>query len=255
MMDLLEPLDTKHQAIIDALPEDKREPYLELFAMTQRTRVAYGYPANPADMLTFEEMKAGEMRNAEAVTMKVITELAGTKAGEDWLKRWLNAMPVSDRDLPSFAYHTVTQDCWTPEQELDLVCWAWTDPEWPEGNYGARVWRELWERIGFVHERLDEDDTKERDQSLPTAPVRLYRGAIASRKKGMAWTPDLDRAKWFARRLSPTTGTRNGGLRVARVWTTLCPPDRVYARFDGRREEEWVIDTRGLRIEPYEGTD
>jgi hypothetical protein len=61
----------------------------------------------------------------------------------------------------------------------------------------------------------------------------------------MAWTTDVEKARWFARRaslISKTTGKGDGVVVEA-----LVPPDGVLAALFGeRREAEIVVDPRTL---------
>ena len=63
----------------------------------------------------------------------------------------------------------------------------------------------------------------------------------------MAWTDDRATAEWFAR-----AGIR--GREASQVWTADVAPDRLLAWIHegGRRESEYVINTRGLRVVPFE---
>jgi hypothetical protein len=147
------------------------------------------------------------------------------------------ARPTHNRDLPYFAFATVTAGCYTPLGALDIVEDAWVQPEWPEANYGTPMWRTMFQQVGYLH--LDEDG---QPQPRPEVVPTLWRGAIPSRRKGMAWTSDRERAEWFVRRWQP-----GGSFRKASLWRLDdVPADRVFARFDGRGEHEWALDTRGL---------
>lgn len=81
----------------------------------------------------------------------------------------------------------------------------------------------------------------------PAGPVRLYRGAPRSHRFRMAWTDDRATAEWFAR-----AGIRS--REASQVWTADVAPDRLLARMHegGRGESEYVINTRGLRVVPFE---
>jgi len=68
----------------------------------------------------------------------------------------------------------------------------------------------------------------------------------------MAWTSELDKARWFARRFVDVPGQR----RTTAVFTALIEPAYVLARCNGREgEQEYVVDTLALprgRIHRYE---
>jgi hypothetical protein len=67
----------------------------------------------------------------------------------------------------------------------------------------------------------------------------------------MAWTSELDKARWFARRF---VGVPDMGGTTA-VFTALIEPAYVLAHCDGREgEQEYVVDTLALArgsIHPY----
>lgn len=256
LSELIEPLPPKWTRLLEAIDDEgHRKQYRELLASTQHVRVAYGFPANPPEPLTMEQMKRGETHNAELAVESAVVMHGGKKDGKDWLHLWLDHSPNHSRDLPYFAYSTIMADCWTEDEETDLVAWAWTDPAWPEANLGTAPWRKLWDRVGYIHEvamESEDDDpsSKLRDFEKPTEPLVLYRGAIASRKRGMAWTTSLERAVWFRNHMSPANGVkRSGPLRQARVYRCVVPPERFYAHFEGRGEDEWVADVRSLQID------
>lgn len=142
------------------------------------------------------------------------------------------------RDLPAFALLVLMSRVLDEGTERDLAVFAWRAPEFPEGGDGA-LWRETWRRLGFCSDMEDEP--------APTETMRLYRGAVPRHKRGMAWTEDLDRARWFARRFPKSEHFGQGRVYVADV-----EPRRVFARISGRGEEEWVIDTQGLAIRTLE---
>lgn len=216
-----------------------REHWLSMLELRGETRQAYGYPAD-GPPLTMAEMKAGDVRNAELCAADVIVRHAGRRDIDecDYVRYWHGVRPTSNRDLPSFAHATVSAGCYTPAGARDLVADAWTQPEWPEGNYGAAFWRELFGQVGYLHRGRDEEDVLDPPAEVPT----LWRGAIHSRRKGLAWTTDRDRAVWFAERF-PADGSH---YKTAHLWRIDgLDPARVLARFDNRGESEWVVDVRG----------
>ena len=84
--------------------------------------------------------------------------------------------------------------CWhtMPEaQRPATLAYVWSIAEWPERALGTRLWVTLFRSVGFVSES---------GQPAPVEPLRIYRGATWGRRRGMAWTSDIDRARWFADR-------------------------------------------------------
>lgn len=242
MIELLEPLAPEVQAMLESLPDDRRESFADIIAMTQRSRVAHGYPANPPEPLTTQQIKEGEIRNNERAIEDAIREYGGKRI-TGWFRFWMDHGPVHFRDLPHFAFYTIFSDCWSPDEERDLVSWAWTECEFPEANLGTVPWRRLWARVGYLHETRDGES---RMGTPPAQKLTLYRGAIESRKRGLAWSGTETRARWFAERFS------GDSFEDGRVWKIVVPPERIYARFEGRGEDEWVIDARHLKVEEVE---
>lgn len=142
------------------------------------------------------------------------------------------------RDMPTFALLVIGSRVLDEETERDLAVFAWRAPEWPEQGDGV-LWRATWRRLGFCSDLEGEQP--------PTSPLALYRGAVPRYKRGMSWTADLDKARWFARRFPPSNYFGQG-----RVYAATVPPERVFARIADRGEDEWVIDTRGLAIKTLE---
>lgn len=201
-------------------------------------REQYGYPRE-GPPLTMEEQKAGEVANCELVTQEVMLEHCGKRdltSHSDFYRR-----ATSTRDAPYFVASLVAANCFEAEAAVEAVAWAWSIPEWPDANFGSAMWLRLFGRVGYFH-----DADHGIDLTPPEEVPTLWRGAISSRRKGLAWTSDRERAEWFANRWAP-----GGPFKQAHLWTYPAgsvPARRVLARFDGRGENEWVIDTR--RITP-----
>jgi|GEM_PF-4771555 len=113
---------------------------------------------------------------------------------------------------------------------------AWTMPDNPQGQLSQPVWLDYFERVGYL-----ENGTR---RPRPLLPITVWRGSVSSRRRRWSWTSDLDRAAWFATRLTAA------GLD-GRVWTTIAPPYAQLAHFygvDSRNEDEHVVNTKGLKI-------
>lgn len=117
--------------------------------------------------------------------------------------------------------------------ELSKVLWrAWrwqidhtTDPH-------QDVWREMFQAVGYQHDG--------RPAQRPMLARRLYRGAPVDKARGLSWTTNPGVARHFLTRHyeNPT------------VWTTVAAPWRFLAF--GSNESEYVLNTDGLPIEPYD---
>jgi hypothetical protein len=124
-----------------------------------------------------------------------------------------------------------------------LLAEVWSDAEWPEAALGTAAWVAMF-RIAHY--------------PTPNQPLTIYRGAIARYRTRMAWTTDIDRARWFAQRPRPSDA------RNAYVYSTVVEPSSVLCAIDevcadgGRHEGEIVVDPRTLgtinRVEPATST-
>jgi hypothetical protein len=216
------------------MPEEVRQ-HIEFL---RRLREAYHLPPGNGEPMTMEEMKRGEMLNALDAAERAILDHNCQQDMEpnDYFKYWLHR-PTNDRDLPGYAMLTAIAGCYTPDGLRDIVADAWSLPEFPEANYSADHWSVLFTLSGHIHSTPD-GIAPLKIRSIPV----LYRGAIHSRRKGLAWTSDRERAEWFANRFNdvPTFGTGH-------VWVLDgIPHGRVLGRFDNRGEDEWVINTKGM---------
>lgn len=136
-------------------------------------------------------------------------------------------------DLPARLWHAYLGDEFDSVSELAVgIEDAWTSAEFPERLLPEWEWNwlELFSAAGYL-----EGATR---APRPHSPLVLYRGAAKSRRRGMAWTCDLDRAAWFAKRFG------GGGC----VWRTFAPPLALLAHFASRNEDEFVLDTSHLSI-------
>jgi hypothetical protein len=123
--------------------------------------------------------------------------------------------------------------------EASTVPLAWATLQSPEEWLPRSVWRRLFSTTGYTV------DSRATDR--PSESVTLYRGAPAVRRFGMAWTPNRRIAEHFAAGEDPVYYGRGPG----RVWMATVEPWRLcaYVRYlAGRIEDEYVIDTRNLRM-------
>jgi hypothetical protein len=89
---------------------------------------------------------------------------------------------------------------------------VWMMPAHPESLLPLLDWVNLFRQAAFPR---------------PSEPVQLFRGALPSRRRGMAWTADPERAHWFAHRWEGNRGQH------ARVYSLTAPPDAVLCDVDG----------------------
>lgn len=102
------------------------------------------------------------------------------------------------------------------QDKIKAVHEAWTMAEWPEMILGRENWVRLFDESGFG--RNGEEASKE---TLPEI-VTLYRGSTVALRAGMAWTTDLEVARWFAGRFTGMDGTL-----PTHVWKIEIPRDAL----------------------------
>lgn len=115
---------------------------------------------------------------------------------------------------------------------------VWSAAEYPDRALPRPEWRHLFDRAGYTVDGVP--------SARPSEPVRLYRGAVehpVHRRRDWSWTDNRELAEAFA-----FSGLR--GRPPGVVWTMLVPPSSLLARIheSSRRESEYVVDTRGLRV-------
>ena len=111
-----------------------------------------------------------------------------------------------------------------------LLRWVWVDSEDPQ-IYGTDRLVALFGAAGFVTDEETHDGP-------PTEPIMVFRGTLPRWTRSLAWTRSMDIAVWFAQRYD-----RGGSVYEATV-----EPCDVLGMFDGRGEQEVVIDPKNIRI-------
>jgi hypothetical protein len=104
----------------------------------------------------------------------------------------------------------------------------------------------LFERVGFISDY---------GAARPTEPMTILRGVTdtpAWLARGMSWTTDLDKARWFSHRLDHLLDPqlkRLGTITVPQptVWSAEIAPEGVLALFYEQNELEVVVNPRRLR--------
>jgi hypothetical protein len=103
---------------------------------------------------------------------------------------------------------------------------TWRGAEFPELVLGRRPWLILFRAGGYFSDA---------GEDAPTEALRLYRAAPPRYARGMSWTRDRDRARWFAERWGLTG-------RPAFVYLVDAPPPAVLASIYLRGEQEVIVD-------------
>lgn len=110
----------------------------------------------------------------------------------------------------------------------------WSDMESPAYVYGCGTVVRWFRRAGFV----SDDPAVQR----PTEPITVWRGTQTCRSadgRGVSWTTDRDKARWFAARFAID--------EPGWVWEATVPPSGVLGMFTDRGEEEVVVSPWCIR--------
>jgi hypothetical protein len=241
--------DGDPERIIAACKAVPIDPGPVLFRQSNRLGYNLDWP-RPIDLPLRKQIEGTNMALA---TVAVLREHGG-KHSLDEVEFTLSAAapgPIHDRNAPNALYALVTGGALSQEGMRDGILWAWQQCEYPEANLSAGQWRTIFAALDKPMCDHDVFASEQDGAVMPCdpacrregEPLTLYRGAIPSRRKGMAWTADRERAEWFRDRFN------TAGLKTAHLYTATVEPRRVLARFIGRSEDEYVIDTKGLRVE------
>ena len=107
---------------------------------------------------------------------------------------------------------------------------------WPNSDIGGGPSKTqivaLFKAAGFM--------TDTEGVELPRHNLTVHRGSAPAYRRGLAWTLDPETAEFFAER------ERHFGRLDARVYVAETAPHHVLAIFLGRKEEEVVVNPRGL---------
>lgn len=115
---------------------------------------------------------------------------------------------------------------WNPDETRQIVVKVWETAEWPEDELTREEWLALFNASHY---------------EKPAETLTIYRGCTPERIHRMAWTTNLEKARWFATRellWAPE----------AAVFRAVIPPEGVLCMVDlevdgnGRSENEIVVD-------------
>jgi hypothetical protein len=117
----------------------------------------------------------------------------------------------------------------TVDELRQLFASFWTNAELP-----YRYHDEVLSMLGWLHPVTDNDDEL-------NGELTIYRGVSGiGSAEGIAWTLDIDKARWFARRLVLVN-------RNPRLYRATVHADDVLGYFTGRGESEVLVDPAHLR--------
>lgn len=113
---------------------------------------------------------------------------------------------------------------------------VWSMTEYLDTELGHPRWLELFTLTGYTVDGVP--------ATRPSSSLTLYRGSVPERRDDWSWTDSLETAQSYAYR-------GIGGRPQSTVWTAEVDPARLLARISERDEDEYVVNTTGLRIREY----
>ena len=121
-----------------------------------------------------------------------------------------------------------------PEVKRAVILGVWELAEFPV-RIGERLWVGWFKEVGYVSDGLPQ----------PTEGITVWRGtSIASKGRGMSWTLDRDKVRWFAERWSRTK-------HDAAVFEATIPPRAILGSTgfsdESRGEREIIVNPNMLR--------
>ena len=128
----------------------------------------------------------------------------------------------------------IIKDSISKKQFSQSLAELWMDTEFPHQN-GVSVMVNLFE----LADKKDLMSSKEKIflMKLPKE-ITVYRGLQRGAKlRGLSWTLNKDKAKWFAKRFD----------RQGKVYSAKIEKRKVFAYFNGREEEEIVLNPNYLK--------
>ncbi|MDQ1122168.1 hypothetical protein [Microbacterium trichothecenolyticum] len=121
------------------------------------------------------------------------------------------------------------------------VPYVWSSAKQPFRALTQLTWIELFQAAGYT------EDCKPAER--PQAPLTLYRASEPQYAHRLAWTGSLATAERFLE-----INKRYGDRPRFVYMITVAATDRVLAHITDRDEDEYIVDTRGLRAKRIDTT-
>jgi len=150
-------------------------------------------------------------------------------------------------DMPGILAEAILSESLSHVELAKGIASTWVLCEWPARAIEIHVWEYIFTMVCDGGYYLNDDGDVKSHEDLPEELI-LYRGCLPEFKEGMSWTTDKERAVWFAHRL-------DHGNNIGHLYTCTIPPHIVLAKFDGRGENEIVIEVSQLFEDDIEEID
>jgi len=189
-------------------------------------------------MVEMEEIGMEEVALIEARAQAAATDRrAKARAARDWPQYVFSYPRPYRRDGFS-----LIRDRLSDSEYWELLREMWIDTELPNLNRQRAWWLRLFKSSRENRSELMTPNEREALSTLPD-PVKIYRGAAPEYARGLSWTTDPERAKWFAERYSAWDG---------KVFACEIPKTKILAYFLERGEDEVVIDPSRVHYQPLD---
>ncbi|WP_020097407.1 hypothetical protein [Microbacterium sp. 11MF] len=145
------------------------------------------------------------------------------------------SLRIGSHELPTMLFDWVFSGRLREKQHLaEAVPYAWSSAHLPFAALGYRKWVEFFEMAGYTEDGLS--------AKRPSEPITLYRAAEPRYVHRLAWTASLNVAERFLE-----INEARYGAKPRNVYTITVAPDRLLAHITDRNEDEYIVDSRGLR--------
>ena len=156
-------------------------------------------------------------------------------------KNWHSFIWLHERPYRLDAYMEVcknmkSEEYWTVLKDI------WIDAEFPGVN--QKVWLHLFMRKHPDRRKLMTGKERRVLSTYPETDMDIFRGYCGDEhQEGISWTTSYDQASWFAKRFAGDDKSREPLVAEA-----VCDKKNVIAYFNGRKENEILIDPKDITI-------
>jgi len=188
------------------------------------------YPLHTGNFVMLEKDKPPVIltpRNYEKIEMKLFDKIV-EHAKE--MKNSLSTLFICMSSPYRIQFLHLIKDYITKEELSEQFEWIWVQTEFPH-QYPVKMLLDLF-KASDPNVLMNAEERAKFDE-LPDEIV-IYRGlqATKAKAKGLSWTLNLEKAKWFANRWKKTN----------KIFKTTIKKKDVFALFTGRGEDEIIIN-------------
>jgi len=159
------------------------------------------------------------------------------------MKTWAELSARAGRnDMPGIMVEAWKNGLLEKDELAKAIADSWVMAEWPARQMTPESWIFLIDQVIDENAYLtDEGFILSKDEMKMPETLTLWRGCWPEFREGISWSADRELATWFARRFD-FGEYKDKGL----LYEITIPYELVLAKFDGRHEDEYVIDVTML---------